>query len=266
LEAKESALSRLPTHPLKPGRGKALDELRSLLARLEGVPREEGRLAFAIPALDTHLPHGGLAFGAIHEVGPATEADLPAALGFLLALLARMPADGPFVLILSQTLRRAGSLHGHGLAALGLDPARAILVAPRTDPEALWATEEVLRAGVPAAVASLIGGKLDLKASQRLLHAARDTQIPLLLLRPHGTTAIATATTRWRIGAAPGARDRFGMISAWRWHAALERCRNGRPGEWMLEFDHVTHRLGLAAAMAGASLSRDASPDARRIA
>ena len=30
----------------------------------------------------------------------------------------------------------------------------------------------------------------------------------------------------------------------------LERCRNGRPGEWLLEFDHAAHRFSLAAALA----------------
>jgi len=250
-----------PSSPslLKP-RAAAVDELRRRLARMEGVPKEEGRLAFGLPALDTHLPRGGLAFGAVHEIGPETEADMPAALGFLIALLGRIPAGAPLVLIRSRTLRRIGTLHGHGLAALGLDPARAILIEPRTGPEALWATEETLRSAVPAAVASAIGDTLDLKAGQRLLHAARETRIPLLLLRPHGTGVVATATTRWRIAAAPGRRDRFGMMSAWRWRASLERCRNGRPGDWMLEFDHGTHRFGLAAPMAGASLPEIESP------
>jgi protein ImuA len=238
-------------------RDEIVGELRRRLARMEGLRGEgESRLPFGLPALDTHLPQGGLAFGAVHEIAPADEADLPAAFGFLLALLGRMPGTTPLVLVLSaKKLARCGRPHGHGLNALGLDPSRLTLVETANETEALWATEEAVRARGPAAVASALSGKLDLKASQRLLHAARDASIPLFLLRPGGES-VATATTRWRIGAAHGPRDRFGMLTGVRWRVALERCRNGPPADWRVEFDHATHRFGLAAAMAAVSLAR----------
>jgi protein ImuA len=263
-EPEKCALSDLDLHAPKPSRAETVVELRRLLSRIEGVPKEEGRLSFSLPALDAHLPQAGLAFGALHEIGPETEADLPAAFGFMLALLGRVPAGGPLLLVLSEKLARCGRPHGHGLAGLGLDPARVILVETRNDSEALWATEEALRSGVPGAVASAPGARLDLKASQRLLHAARDSALPLLLVKAAGTAGAPTAATRWRIGAAPAASDRFGLIAAPRWRVALERCRNGRPGEWMLEFDHVTHRFGLAAPVAGASVSRSGTAEDKR--
>jgi protein ImuA len=261
-EPEKCALSDLDPAP-KPSRTETVVGLRRLLSRLEGVPKEEGRLSFSLPALDAHLPQGGLAFGALHEIGPETEVDLPAAFGFMVALLGRVPAGGPLLLVLSEKLARCGRPHGHGLAGLGLDPARVILVETRNDSEALWATEEALRSGVPAAVASAPGARLDLKASQRLLHAARDSALPLLLVKAAGTAGAPTAATRWRIGAAPAASDRFGLLAP-RWRVALERCRNGRPGEWMLEFDHVTHRFGLAAPVAGASVSRSGAAESKK--
>jgi protein ImuA len=229
-----------------------------MLTRMEGVPKqEETCLAFGFPALDRHLPHGGLAFGATHEIAPKTEADLPAAFGFLISLLAHTPGAAPLLLVLSsRKLARCGGLHGNGLMGLGLDPARLTLVETDNEAEALWATEEAVRARGPAAVASALGGKLDLKTSQRLSHAAREANLPLLLLRPENAAEIATTATRWRIGAAPGIRDRFGLLAGWRWRVSLERCRNGRPGDWVLEFDHATHRFGLATAMAHPSLDR----------
>jgi len=136
------------------------------------------------------------------------------------------------------------------------------LVEAADEKDALWATEEALRSGVPAAVASTLGVKLDLKTSQRLQVAARESRRALLLLRPPAAENAATATTRWRIASAEAARDCFGLTTRWRWRAALERCRNGRPGEWILEFDHATHRFSLAAALADPALSegRRASP------
>ena len=244
--------------PHEMARKAAVRELRQQLARLEGVPKgEHAALSFGVPALDHHLPHGGLAFGTLHEIAPATEADLPSAFGFMLALLGRMPEKTPLLLLLAaKKLMRCGRPHGAGLNAFGLAPARLTLVETTDEAEALWATEEALRAEGPAAVASVLGGKVDLKTSQRLHHAAREAGLPLLLLRPDGIAPVPTAATRWRIGRASATRDRFGLVTAWRWNVALERCRNGRPGDWVLEFDHATHRFALAAAVAGASTTR----------
>ena len=233
----------------------AVRALRQQLARMEGVPKDETRaLPFGVSALDRHLPHGGLAFGTVHEITSGTEADRPAAFGFLMALLGRLPDRTPLLFVhTAKTFARTGSPHGHGLHGLGLDPARLRLVEAADEAEALWATEEALRAEGPVAVASALGGRIDLKTSQRLHHAAREAGLPLLVLRPERTSPVPTASTRWRIAAAPGPRDRFGLLAGWRWRVALDRCRNGRPGDWVLEFDHVTHRFALAAAVAGAS-------------
>jgi protein ImuA len=253
----------LPAAP-SPRRAEVVSELRRMLSRMEGVPKEASPcLTFGIPALDTHLPEGGLAFGAVHEIAPATEADTPTAFGFLVSLLARVPGRLPLLLVLSsRKLARCGAPHGHGLAGLGLDPARLILVETANEDDALWATEEAVRARGPSAVAGALGRRLDLKASQRLSHAARDAGVPLFLLRPEDRPSVPTAATRWRIGAARGARDRFGLLASWRWHVMLERCRNGRPGDWRLEFDHATHRFGLDPAVADPSLARCGAAEA----
>jgi protein ImuA len=124
--------------------------------------------------------------------------------------------------------------------------------------ETLWALAEALRSGAPSAVAGMID-KLDLKTSQKLHLAAGDCGLPLFLLRPVQTLEASAAATRWRVGTAKAARDRFGLYARPRWHLQLERCRNGRPGEWVVEYDHVAHRFSLAAALADPSFSRRAS-------
>jgi protein ImuA len=247
-------------------RDETLRDLRRMLSRLESL-HMEGRdgdephlLPFGLPALDDYLPRGGLCFGAMHEIAPESEADFPAAFGFLIAILARAPDTAPLLLIFAaHGPARNARLSGHGLNTLGLDPGRVILVETANDKDALWATEEALRSGVPSAVATTLGVKLDLKTSQRLQVAARESRRALLLLRPPGAENAATATTRWRIASAEAARDRFGLSARWLWRAALERCRNGRPGEWILEFDHATHCFSLAAALANSALSEGRS-------
>ena len=204
------------------------------------------------------MPQGGLAGGALHEVVPE-DGGTPAAFGFIVALLARVPrADR------SSSSSRAmgfGQLRPASWAWLdarwvSIRPV-SILVETAHRQETLWAMEEALRSGAPAAVAGVID-KLDLKSSQRLQLAAADAGLPLFLLRPAQTLESSAAATRWRVGPAAAARDRFGLYRAPALASLLERCRNGRAGEWMVEYDHVAHRFSLAAALADPALSRGA--------
>jgi protein ImuA len=238
-------------------RAAVAQELRRLLPKIEGF-RATKSFPFGLSAIDRYLPQGGLACGALHEIVPGAGAT-PAAFGFVVALLARLCAPSPcgeglgagkvFLVVPAYGLRDYGRPHGHGLRALGLDPRRLIVIETAHRRDTLWAMEEALRSRAPAAVAGVID-KLDLKTSQRLQLAATDSGLPLFLLRPAATLESSAAATRWRIGTAPAARDRFGLIERSRWQLRLERCRNGRAGEWTVEYDHVAHRFSLAAALA----------------
>jgi protein ImuA len=261
------------------------EELRRLLPKMEGL-RAVSSIPFGLAAIDRHLPQGGLSCGALHEVVPEAGAT-PAAFGFLVALLARIashdgaktnalvsmdarpPSHGgryqtasrtrPLLLVLpAYGLRDYGRPHGHGLNAFGLPPHQLILAETAHRRDTLWAMEEALHARAVTAVAGVID-QLDLKTSQRLQLAATDCGLPLFLLRPPELLEATAAATRWRVGAAPAARDRFGLVTHARWRLSLERCRNGRTGDWMVEYDHVAHRFSLAAALADPAVSRRAS-------
>lgn len=251
-------------------RAAALAELRLLLSRHPGWPQTlHTKLPFGLAVLDCHLPNGGLDRGALHEVVPATQGALPAAFGFIVAVLARFSSN--FVARNKQIIfvmpdhgsRQCGQLSGHGLNGLGFDPTRVTLVKTAHRHDSLWALLEALRSGAPQAVIGMID-RLDLKTSQKLHLAAIDAGLPLLLLRPSQTLESSAASTRWRIGTVVAARDRFGSYACPRWRLQLERCRNGRPGEWVVEYDHVAHRFSLAATLADPAISRSAGETGKR--
>jgi|SRR5579862_1373231 len=242
-------------------RAAVMEELRRLMPRMGEEQRAP--LPLGLETIDSHLPDGGLTCGALHEIVPAAESCIAAAFGFIGAALVRLAYPLVFVMpaYALRPYRPHGRLHGHGLNALGLDPARLILVETAHRKETLWAMEEAVRSAAPAAVVGVID-RLDLKSSQRLHLAATDAGMPLFLLRPAPTLESSAAATRWRIGTAKAARDRFGLVTQPRWHLQLERCRNGRPGEWVVEYDHVAHRFSLAAALADFSRARGAGEEA----
>ena len=265
-------LPAFPSTPSIESRAAALAELRLLLSRHPGRPQTfDAKLSFGLVALDCHLPNGGLDRGAFHEVVPATQAALPAAFGFIVAVLARFRSNFPAAARNKQIIfvmpdhgsRQCGHLSGHGLNGLGFDPTRVTLVETAHRHDSLWTLLEALRSGAPQAVIGMID-RLDLKTSQKLHLAATDAGLPLLLLRPSQTLESSAASTRWRIGTVVAARDRFGSYTRPRWRLQLERCRNGRPGEWVVEYDHVAHRFSLVAALANQTLSRGAGDQPRR--
>ncbi len=273
----------VPEHAVLRNRAAVAEELRRLLPRMEGSCQKGKTLPFGLPAIDRHLPQGGLPCGALHEIVPEP-GGTPAAFGFIVALLATilprkagedetylgagLPRTYPPLIFVLPDYGQYGRLYGHGLNALGLDPARVILVKAMHRRDALWAMEEALRSGAPAAVAGVID-KLHLKSSQRLQFAAAQAGLPLFLLRQApspsspacggGWGGGSAAATRWRVAPARAARDRFSLFARARWHLLLERCRNGRAGEWMVEYDHVAHRFSLATALADPALSHGAS-------
>ena len=107
-------------------------------------------------------------------------------------------------------------------------------------------------------VAGAVERSLDLTTSRRLNLAAASHATPLVLLRTSAANGTSAAATRWRIASAPAALDRFGAFAHPRWSVALERCRNGRTGKWLIEWDHVAHRFRLVEGVA------DRAPAAER--
>ena len=235
-----------------------MQRLRRLLPATDaGRSRSGQALPFGMPEIDAHLAAGGL--DALHEAAAESYADFPSAIGFSVASigrLARLRPGAVFLVLARGGLSDWGAMHHSGFARLGLDPARLILVEAGSHEDALWAIEEIVRARAALAVLGCLAEGLGLKESRRLQLAADGGEALLLVLRPHDAETPNAASTRWRIAAVPGGRDRFGLLDRWTWDLNLSRARNGRPGRWRVEFDHVAYRFGLAR-----GLDRQALPD-----
>ena len=158
---------------------------------------------------------GGLADDALHEIVPAAPADTPAAAGFALALAARFLAERPSAALLigeDYAAEEFGAVYGPGLIAHGLPLSRLVFVRAPDAGAALWAMEEALKSGAPAAVLGELASlkPYDLAASRRLLLAARQGRTPALLVLAgaHGLAErlSSAAETRFEIAAAVSAR------------------------------------------------------------
>lgn len=241
-------------------RGQRLAAARARIAVLErGARTDHGVLSFGASEVDDCLPGGGLPLGRWHEViGAGLEAETAAAPAAFTALVARGLARGGEVV----WVVRRDDLWAPGLTGLGFPADRLIQVCARDEAETLAVMEDALTATGVAAVVGEVE-TVDLTAGRRLQLACerRGTTGFVIARWPYGGGARreaggSAATTRWRVDAAPSEPEAgtFGL-GAPRFRVALERCRGGRPGAWILEAEqaysweasHVAHPLRLVA-------------------
>jgi protein ImuA len=188
----------------------------------------------------------------LHEVRPDSYPHGPAAAGFLCAL-AVMAAQRPGAIVwIAQHARSLdfGLPYGPGLARLGLDPGRVLLVRPDGDAQALWAAEQCAQTAGVAAVLAQLTDRIGLTPARRLHLAAAGARAFLGVLRPAGQPPLGPALTRWRIAGATGAGAPLSQWAIPRWRAGLDRRRDGPPlSDNILEWDHGAHRLRLGAVL-----------------
>jgi protein ImuA len=139
------------------------EELRERIRRLEGAPgRRRLVLPFGIKAIDRHLPGGGLALGALHEVAGGGNGAINGAAAALFAAGVVARLRGRVLWCLTRQ-----DLFAPALAQAGLIPDRVIYVEAGDEKSVLICFEEGLRhGGLGAAVAKV--ARLSMTASRRL--------------------------------------------------------------------------------------------------
>ena len=218
-----------------PAPATALAELRGRILALERpAARATGVHPFGVAALDAHLPEGGLAMGALHEIagGGPDAVYAAAATVFVAGLLARLSQHMPVVWCAASQ-----DLFPPGLACAGLLPSRVLRTTATDEKTVLLVMEEALRhSGLAAVVGELT--KLPMVASRRLTLAAEKSGVMAVALRRRreGKAAednLSAAATRWCVTPHPSGPGPY--LDRARWHVALTRCRGGEPAEWILE-------------------------------
>ena len=222
-------------------RTSALATLRGQIERIEmsDAAHHRDRVALGHPEADSAL-QGGLARAAIHEVFCAGFQGT-AATGFVTGLASRVTARRPLLWVRQDFSEvEAGALSMNGLAELGLDARRVVMVRAADVESALRTAADALVCDALGAVVLELWGEtkqFDLVASRKLTLAAQASGVTGLLLRMAAQPLPSTAETRWMLRTAhspPGA-----MWSAWgapRFDAELVRNRHGPVGRWIMEW------------------------------
>lgn len=231
---------------------------------------------------DALLPQG-LETDSLHEVKAfetvrgASAADWMASLGFSLRLsalrLAAMHRQGRAGVVLwcwpRVMAQELGHVSGRGIASLGLDPSRIIIVETAREAETLQALEEGLKSGT-LALALGVFEEASLNAARRLSLAAQARRTPCLITTHPGREAAAGCATRWRVCRTRSAPHPFDAKAPGlsRFTVTLERCRARPQSAGLpslgLEWCDETLRFRMAAELAAdAALPRGARQSSR---
>jgi protein ImuA len=205
-----------------------------------GAARPRTALPFGIKAIDQHLPEGGLALGALHEVAGGGNGAIDGAAAALFAARAR----GQVLWCVTRQ-----DLFAPAIAQAGLLPDRVIYVEAGDEPSVLACFEEGLRHGGLGAVVAEVA-RLSMTASRRLQLAAEGSgAIGIAIRRWHRQTESAdfgqptAAVTRWRVSALPSTPLPVPGVGRARWQLELIRCRAGESADFEVEACDVKGRL-----------------------
>lgn len=221
--------------------------------------RKREVLPFGIPPIDRHLPGGGLALGALHEVagGGNGALDGAAAALFVAGIAARTHGK-----VLWCVTRQ--DLFMPGLVQAGLSHNRVLMVECRDEQGVLDCFEEGLRcSGLGAVVAET--ARMKMAVSRRLqLVAETSGVIGIAIRRWHRQSEASdyghptAAVTRWRISVVPSEPLPVPGIGRARWYLELVRCRAAESADYVVEACDAQGRLGLSPDLANRSPSQDA--------
>ena len=241
-----------------------LENLKTQIAGIDGgISRQF--MPLAVESLDSALS-GGLALGRVHMLGGLMQAH-GAVSGFATALLMRLVAHlsatgkpvGPIIWCPASNRGGAGMLYGHGLAALGLDPARLLIVDTPHPARRMAALDDIARTdGLAAVVAEYDGMQKSSDYWMRLIRrvqlAAESSRVTVFLLG--APLAANGCETVWHIAPSHVTHNRsytsFKSASqSWdpRWQVTVKRARGGYPFQGHIGWDAWSGRFIELAAM-----------------
>jgi protein ImuA len=240
-----------------------LAELRHFLARY-GLPPERTPVATGHPQADAVLG-GGLRPGSLHEV--FAKGWSAGGFAVLLALLAagRKPL---FWVRPDYEAMEYGAVSPNGIAELGGNPQRLILIRTCNAADALSAANDILACPHVGALLLEIEGMpkcLDLVASRRLSLVAGESGVTVFLLRNGARPEPSAALTRWQAASVPSHAhdDDWGNPI---FDAHLTRHRLGGLGNFLMQWnpEHVCFETADTGAVVRTPANRPAVTLARQ--
>jgi protein ImuA len=180
------------------------------------------------------FPNNSFPAGAIHEFINTKKTDLSASAGFIAGIVSSMIRNDGVGIWISA----ARTIFPPALLQYGIAPDKIIFIDLKTEKQVAWVMEEALKCEGLAAVIGEIK-EIDFTTSRRLQLAVEQSRVTGFILRNNPRLLNITASiARWRITSLPSElTDDMPGVGHPRWNIELLKIRNGKPGNWQVEWN-----------------------------
>lgn len=222
---------------MKEARAHIIHQLQQDILSLQGFKSVAGRMGPQLKwqPINACFPNKTFPAGAIHEFLASGPEDMASGMGFLAALLGTFMNNGQAVLWVSSSR----SVFPPALKVFGIAPERILFACIKKEKDITWAMEEALKCEALAAVVGEVQD-ISLTASRRLQLAVEKSRVTGFLLRRNPRISTSSACiSRWKITPLPSESwDELPGIGSPRWNVELLKVRNGKPGNWQVEWNN----------------------------
>lgn len=193
----------------------------------------DSKINIGFRAIQNAFPNATFPVGCIHEFLSASIEDVSASTGFIAGLLSKLMHLGGICIWIgaSRTLFPAA------LKRFGIEPDQMIFIDLKKEKDALFVMEETLKCNRIVSVIAEIKD-ISFKESRRLQLAAEQSRVTGFIIR-HQLRVLNTiaCVSRWRVTSLPSElSDGLPGVGFPRWNIELLKVRNGKPGNWKVEW------------------------------
>jgi protein ImuA len=183
--------------------------------------------------IEAAFPDRVFPIGAVHEFISLAAENAASTNAFISGLLSRLIRQNGICLWIAN--RR--TIFPPALKLFGVDPDRVVFIDLVKQKDVLWAVEQALQCDALAAVVGELT-ELSFTESRRLQLATEQSHVTGFIHRynpkSHNTVA---CVARWKIEPLPSrSGDDMPGLGFPRWNIQLLKVRNGKPGEWQVEW------------------------------
>jgi len=179
------------------------------------------------------FPNQTFPLGVIHEFIANGLEGITAATGFVSGITSRIMRNGG----VSVWINSGEPVYPIALKQYGIEPDKVIFIHLQQQKQIQWVLEESLKC---EGLASVIAEMRDLSfvSSRRLQLAVEQSRVTGFILRRDPRHLQTTASVcRWEIDSLPSQlADQMPGVGFPRWKVSLTKVRNGKPGQWDIEW------------------------------
>jgi protein ImuA len=218
-----------------PDQSNIIAKLKKEILLLSGIKApleesiEEGGLSF----MQSHFPCGVFPKAAVHEFICHEPQEIAVTGGFIAALVASFYETAGTIIWISP----AKNIFPATLQLFNIDPSRMIFIHPKGAKECLWVMEEALKCrGLHVVIAEM--NELSFVHSRRFQLAVENSKVTgfIMNMKP-GREDTTACVSKWKIKSLPSeTSDELPGVGHPRWNVALTKMRNGKTGNWELEW------------------------------